>query len=283
MKVTTLGTGSPLPDPLRAGPASLVQTNGQNLLFDCGRGVLMRLAAVGIPTPAFLHHTFLTHLHSDHVTDFNDLVTSSWALSIGPNPLRVTGPVGTQRLADTTLTMLRDDIGYRLDHHEDLTWQPAIEVTEVTPSEPTADSELAIVWQQGDVTIRCAPTDHRPVHPTVGYRIEAEGKVVVIAGDTIPCAGVDALCDRADVYVQTAIRDDIINTLPFQRLKDVVDYHSTVTQAAQTAQRCGVKHLVLTHPVPAPQPGQEHEWVEIAGRDFDGEIVLAHDLWSVDL
>ena len=143
MKVTTLGTGSPLPDPLRAGPASLVQTNGQNLLFDCGRGVLMRLAAVGIPTPAFLHHTFLTHLHSDHVTDFNDLVTSSWALSIGPNPLRVTGPVGTQRLADTTLTMLRDDIGYRLDHHEDLTWQPAVEVTEVTPSEPTAAEPTA--------------------------------------------------------------------------------------------------------------------------------------------
>ena len=34
MKVITLGTGSPLPDPERAGPATLVRAAGLNLLFD---------------------------------------------------------------------------------------------------------------------------------------------------------------------------------------------------------------------------------------------------------
>ena len=36
--ITLLGTGSPLPDPNRAGPATLVQAGGTNLLVDAGRG-----------------------------------------------------------------------------------------------------------------------------------------------------------------------------------------------------------------------------------------------------
>jgi hypothetical protein len=43
------------------------------------------------------------------------------------------------------------------------------------------------------VTVTAGPTDHRPVAPTVGYRIEHEGRVVVLAGDTVPCDGLDQL------------------------------------------------------------------------------------------
>ena len=58
--------------------------------------------------------------------------------------------------------------------------------------------------------ITSAPTEHRPVHPTVAYRIDADGGSVVLAGDTVPCAGLDELCVGADVYVQTVVRDDEI-------------------------------------------------------------------------
>ena len=34
-----------------------------------------------------------------------------------------------------------------------------------------------------------------------GYRFEAEGKVVAISGDTIPCEGIDRLARNADVLV----------------------------------------------------------------------------------
>ncbi|MGZ4759802.1 MAG: MBL fold metallo-hydrolase, partial [Acidimicrobiales bacterium] len=74
MQAITLGTGSPLPDPNRAGPSSLVRAGGLDLLFDCGRGVLMRMAAV--PTGmAGVAAVFLTHLHSDHVADLSDIIT----------------------------------------------------------------------------------------------------------------------------------------------------------------------------------------------------------------
>ena len=43
-KVTLLGTGTPIPYPNRFGPSTLVEAGDQNLLFDAGRGVPIRLA-----------------------------------------------------------------------------------------------------------------------------------------------------------------------------------------------------------------------------------------------
>ena len=126
-------------------------------------------------------------------------------------------------------------------------------------------------------------SDHRPVEPTVAYRVEYDGKAVVLGGDGVPCDTLDALCRGADAYVQTVIRGDIIRNIPSRRFQDVIDYHSTVAQAAQTAARAGVETLVLTHYVPPIQPGQEDEWLALARPHFGGRIVLGADLTSVAL
>ena len=39
MDVIILGSGSPMPHPDRAGPATLVQVGSGRYLFECGRGV----------------------------------------------------------------------------------------------------------------------------------------------------------------------------------------------------------------------------------------------------
>lgn len=272
MKVTLLGTGSPIPDPNRAGPSTLVQAGTTNLLFDCGRGVLMRLAAAGL-LPPMLQHVVLTHLHSDHTTDFNDLVTTRWAMSPVDNPLPVIGPPGTAAYVDRVLAMLTHDIGYRRDHHPDLNWDPGVVVREV------ADG---LVFEDSGVRLLAAPTDHRPVAPTIGFRIEHDGTAVVIAGDTVPCEGLDRLCAGADIYVQTVIRPDLVRAIPSPRLQDIHDYHSTIEQAAQTAARAGVRTLVLTHPVPPPFPGTEADWIAEATAHFDGEVLLPDDLTVVE-
>ena len=90
----------------------------------------MRLAAGGVH-PGQLHQVFLTHLHSDHVTDFNDLVTTRWAAWPVLSPLPVTGPIGTAAFAQRTIDMLSDDIGYRISHHDDLNEPPRCDVNEV--------------------------------------------------------------------------------------------------------------------------------------------------------
>jgi len=273
MQVIILGSGSPLPDRARAGPATLVRTTVGDLLFDCGRGVLMRAAAVASGAGAF-RALFLTHLHSDHLTDLNDIVTTRWVMSLEPNPLPVFGPVGTATLLQATEAMLEPDIGYRLAHHDDLQWRPSSTVTEV---------DRGVIFDEGGVRVTAAPTDHAPVRPTVGFRIDDGERSVVIAGDTVPCAGLDELAAGADVLVHTVVRRDLIEPVGLPRLTDVLDYHSSVPDAAQTAARNGIHELVLTHLVPAPAPGTEQEWLDQAAAHFEGEVRLASDLLTIDV
>src|SRR5689334_5769933 len=91
IEVTLLGTGSPMVDPNRAGPATLVRAGGQTFLVDAGRGVLMRAAAVGVGA-ADVTALLLTHLHSDHITDLTDVITTRWITTFTRTPLRVIGP-----------------------------------------------------------------------------------------------------------------------------------------------------------------------------------------------
>jgi len=273
IEVVLLGTGSPLPDPHRAGPATLVRAGEAALLVDCGRGVLQRAAAIGVGANQ-LSALLLTHLHSDHITDLADIITSRWITTFAPSPLLVIGPPRTQEVVDATLAVLGPDIGYRLGHHDDLTWAPPVEVVELTEG---------LAWEGGDVRVVAAPTDHRPVAPTLGFRVEHAGASVVLAGDTVPCDSLDQLTAGADALVHTVIREDLVRALPVPRLLDICDYHSSVEQAGATAARAGVGTLILTHYVPALVPGDEETWRAMAATEFAGRIELGDDLLRVDV
>jgi ribonuclease Z len=266
-----------MPSPDRAGPSTLVEMGGDRYLVDAGRGVVMRLAAAGTG-PNALTAVLITHLHSDHVTDLGDVITTQWITTFEPTPLRIVGPPGTRGVVDRIVASLSLDIGYRLDHHADLDEPPLLEVTEVLDGPVELDSGCAI---------SVAPTDHRPVAPTIGFRIEhGEGRdrrAVVLAGDTVPCEGLDRLAAGADALVHTAIRKDVIGAVAIERLRDVCDYHSSVEEAAATAVRAGCSTLVLTHYVPAFPPGGGDDWRELAAAHFAGRIELGDDLHRVVL
>jgi len=269
--ITLLGTGSPIPSPDRAGPSTLISADGEHYLVDAGRGVLMRMAAIGVGAPQ-LTAVLLTHLHSDHITDLNDVITTRWVMTFEPTPLTIVGPPGTKHVVEHLLASLAPDIFYRIAHHGDLNHEPPVHVLEVE----SGDVELG-----GSVNITVGATDHKPVEPSVGYRFQSGGNSVVVAGDTIPCESLDALCDGADALVHTVIRKDIIANVPMQRMLDTLDYHSSPEEAAATAQRAGISTLVLTHYVPAIAPGGEQEWVDLAATEFDGQIEVGGDLHSV--
>lgn len=271
IEIILTGTGSPMVDPNRAGPSTVVTAGGQTFLVDCGRGVLMRAAAAGVGA-AGLTALLLTHLHSDHITDLSDVITTRWVSSIGPNPLPIIGPPGTRAVVDATLAALAPDISYRIAHHADITEPPAVTVHEYTDGQ---------VWDSGGVRITAAPTEHRPVEPTLAFRIEHGGASVVLAGDTVPCATLDELARGAGALVHTVIRKDLVEQMPAQRIRDILDYHSSVEQAAGTAARAGVDTLVLTHYVPPLMPGQEDQWRALAAAEFAGRVELGDDLLRV--
>jgi ribonuclease Z len=275
IEVTLLGTGSPIPDARRAGPSTLVRAGGQTFLIDCGRGVLQRLTAAGAAANG-LSALLLTHLHSDHIADLGDVLITRWVSTFTPDapPLPIIGPPGTAEVVEATLKAFGFDIGYRIAHHADLTSPPPVEVHEYTEG---------VVWNHDGVTIRVAPTDHRPVAPTIGFRIEHADASVVLAGDTVPCESLDELATGAGALVHTVIRKDLVDKMPMQRIRDICDYHSSVEQAAATAARAGVGILILTHYVPAIAPGQEDEWRALAATEFDRQIEVGDDLHRVQV
>ncbi|WP_264077530.1 ribonuclease Z [Mycolicibacterium houstonense] len=275
IEVTLLGTGSPIPDPARAGPSTLARAGDQTFLIDCGRGVLQRLAAVGLGANQ-LSALLLTHLHSDHIADLGDVIITRWVSTFTPDapPLPIIGPPGTAEVVEATLRAFGHDIGYRIAHHADLTAPPPVEVHEYTDGD---------VWNHGGVHIRVAPTDHRPVTPTIAFRIEHGGASVVAAGDTVPCPSLDGLAAGAGALVHTVIRKDLVEQLPLQRIRDICDYHSSVQEAAATAARAGVGILILTHYVPAIAPGAEDQWRALAATEFDRQIELGDDLHRVQV
>lgn len=273
LAVTLLGTGGPIPDPQRAGPATLVSGGSEQYLVDAGRGVLMRLAAAGVGA-AQLNAVLLTHLHSDHITDLNDVITTRWITTFEPSPLTIVGPAGTRRVVAGIGESLGPDISYRIAHHDDLDYPPPVEVVEVTEGE---------IYLGGDVRISSAPTDHKPVEPTVAFRFDYGGSSVVAAGDTVPCAGLDRLCEGAQALVHTVIRKDVVSTIPIPRVLDTLDYHSSPAEAAQTAARAGMETLVLTHYFPPPAAGDEDAYQALAAEHFDGRIEVGDDLHRVEV
>ena len=273
LTVTLLGTGGPIPDPQRAGPATLVSGGAEQYLVDAGRGVLMRLAAAGVGA-AQLKAVLLTHLHSDHITDLNDVITTRWITTFEPSPLTIVGPAGTERVVAGIGESLGPDIGYRTAHHDDLDYPPPVEVVEVTEGE---------IYLGGDVRLSCAPTDHRPVEPTVAYRFDYGGSAVVTAGDTVPCAGLDRLCRGAQALVHTVIRKDVVSTIPIPRVLDTLDYHSSPAEAAQTAARAGMHTLVMTHYFPPPADRDEDTYRALAAEHFGGAIEVGDDLHRVEI
>lgn len=95
IKVTLLGTGAPPPVMNRFGPSILVEAGGQKFLFDAGRGALQRLAQIKVRWQD-VDGVFLTHLHSDHVVGFPDLVDR---VARGPWPrpsAQRLGPAGNE-------------------------------------------------------------------------------------------------------------------------------------------------------------------------------------------
>ena len=273
MKITLLGTGSPIPDPNRSGPASLVQSGDAHLLIDAGRGVVTRLVGAGL-FPFMLSGVLITHLHSDHIGDLNDIITTTWVMAGDDMDLKIYGPAGTKALVAAALTMLELDISYRVTHHDSMTHGPSVSVIEIS----AGDS-----FEIAGLSVEAAATDHRPVAPTLAYKISDATHSVVMAGDGIPCDSLDEPLAGASAYVQSVIRDDLVRAIPVPRMQDILDYHSTALQAGETAAKAGIETLILTHYVPAPAPGNEHEFTEIAAQAFSGRIEAGPDLTVIDL
>ena len=179
MKATLLGTGTSFPDPERVQAGILVETDKTRVLFDVGSGILHRLTQIGFDFTK-LDAVFVSHFHIDHVSDFLTLCQSLW-LSGYDRPLKLYAPPMVKEwsrgMRDVSFPYLREKLEIEIVIlHEDQ------------------------VVHQGDLIVSNAPTLHSTID-TRAYKIEHNGKTLVISSDTAPCREVIDLSKGCDVLV----------------------------------------------------------------------------------
>lgn len=275
MDLTLLGTGCPQCDPERLGPASLVRHAGHAFLVDCGSGVSQRLVAAGSSGGA-LDAVFLTHLHSDHVVDFFQLVVSSWHQG-RDRPQRVFGPPGTQRFVDDLLALWQPELEQRIAHElRPSTAALSVEITEIGAGE---------IFRLGDLVVTAVAVNHLPVRHAFGFVFAAAERRLAFSGDTAYCPALVEAARGADVLVHECFIHGLMKPMPGVRtaegLKNVAAYHTLSSEVGKIAAAAGVGCLVLNHFVPTRF--DKAALVAEVRRDYAGPLVIGEDLIGLDL
>lgn len=277
IRVTLIGTGTPVPSVTQFGPATLVEAGGRVLLFDCGRGCGIRLGEVRPGLMAKVTDLFLTHLHSDHVVGIPDLWLNGWLQNRAAG-IRVAGPAGTMALM----------AGLRAAYTWDIELRSKIEkVPATTAGLDGAVTDIpaagGVVYDDDGVRITAFPVDHGKARPSFGYRIDHAGHSVVISGDTRYSAELVRQAMGSDLLVHELIAPGVIRylekTFTPGQVADVVGNHTTVEDAARIFSAARPRLALYTHFVRTPDSDRQVE--DATRRGYSGAFALGEDLMSV--
>ena len=252
MRLTTIGTGTAAPSPLRVCSAQLVEARGARILLDCGSGAVYRMAERGIDWMG-ITHIALTHFHADHTSDLATLFFA-WRYGAIPwrtEPVVLYGPPGTtDRIArlDAAFGGSFTTLGYE------------IRVLEVAEDEPVSVVE--------GVQLRSRKVPHTA--ESVAYSIEAGGRRIVYTGDTGPDEMLGAWAERCDLLLAECSLPESMRMAT----------HLTPEGCGELAARARPGHLVLTHFYP---PVELVDIRAIVAARYGGSVTLASDGWSTDI
>lgn len=283
LKVTLLGTGTPRPLIDRFGPSTLIQTDKETLLFDCGRGVAQRIWQLQIPLRQ-VSDLFLTHLHSDHLVGIPDFWLTGWLpTNYGgrKTPLRVWGPVGTKEMMSSLEKAFQPD--YRIRIEDEKLPPEAFPVI-------AQDIKEGVVYEKNGIKITAFEADHFPgkdIEPCFGYRIDYAGRSVVISGDTRFSENLLSFSKGADVliYEVAAAKEELLKTsVATQR---IIDHHTSPEEAGKVFSRVKPKlavyyHLVLVASNTIKPPTVE-DLITMTRKTYSGPLEVGEDLMVIEV
>ena len=286
LHVGLCGTGSPMPNPDRAGPCNVVVAGDMMFVVDIGEGGSRNMALMGIDV-GDVDRALLTHFHSDHIDGMGPLMLNRWVRGTNRAPLPVHGPSGVEAIVDGFNAAYSTDNTYRTAHHGEGVAPPSGSGAEARPFEMTGNS--VVVFEQDGLTVTAFTVPHDPVDPAVGYRFDYKGRSACISGDTKKSSNLEKVCEGIDLLVHEALQMEMIgkmeNALAAQGARntakimlDIRDYHASPSDAAESAQTAGAKMLVLSHLVPPlPSTFLYPAFLGDAPDRFDGELIVGED------
>ncbi|MEM1112843.1 MAG: MBL fold metallo-hydrolase [Pseudomonadota bacterium] len=262
------GAGGPLPAPRASGPCVAVVAGKQLFVVDAGTDGVRNMGRMGLQAGT-IAGVFLTHFHSDHIDTLGEVATLRWAGGDNISPLPVYGPEGVQQVVDGFNTSYAQDFVYRHEHHGDLVAPLSGAGLEAVPFDEPPIGKLALVYEGEGLTVEALKVDHFPVVPAVGYRFSYKGRTLLISGDTTKQDNIIEFSQGIDLLVHEALAPNLVmmmnraakevgNPILERITFDILDYHASPVQAAESARDADVGHLLYYHIVPPMiLPGQE--------------------------
>ncbi|WP_309076204.1 MBL fold metallo-hydrolase [Paenarthrobacter sp.] len=329
-RLVLLGTsgGPPYwPGGTREGISSALVVGDRYYLIDAGHGVMgqLRKAQLGpnyekdMDGPLdVLAGIFLTHLHSDHVVDLNNILSEGlfnglqsvkripiwgpgnrgqlpplFGAGTPPTPVSPENPTpGTREMTDLIVQAYATDFNDRLfdnrKPHPNQLWEafdvPVPPAFVKSPnSDPCPEMSPFTFYEDDHVRVSATLVNHAPVFPALAYRFDTDDGSVVFSGDTGKTPNLIKLAKGADVLVHEVID----KTWP----------QSLFPEPRTDAQEGLYQHLIQAHTLiedvgPIAQeagvkslvlshlvPGNRPDSVwEACATGFDGELIIGHDL-----
>lgn len=282
MRVFVCGSSSPLATPGRAKTCIGVIANNEILLFDAGAGSWRNIENWDL-SPDRVSQVFLTHFHSDHIGDLDEVNVQSWIRG-RTEPIVVHGPAGVDRVVAGYNEALALDYQYRNAIGTER-FLPRAVATMRPNTIRTRPNDAVPVYENGRLRVSAFPVDHRPVEPALGYVVDYGDRRIVISGDTRRIALTERMARNADILfheAQSARLSRLIATAASnvgnERMEYVMrkagDYHTASEDFAELARATGATRIIMYHLAPPPdsQPLRR-----IFLRNMPDNVSLAYD------
>lgn len=308
--LVTLGVqAGPPPVANRTGISSTLKIGSALYQIDCGLGSLNAFTNAGFTFDG-LRSMFITHLHTDHVTDYwSFFLSGGYTAAKGKAPVTVYGPgpagglppsrVGdpdpatidpaapTPGLAATTAALQHafaytNNIFIRDMGTDDIETLIDVVEIEVPPGSSYLNRAPTTapfpVMSDDNVTVTATLVSHYDVYPAFAFRfyLKESGVSVTFSGDTTKSDNLITLAQGTDILVHEAqfSLDDAYygNRFPAGYL---VASHTSAEQVGEVAAAAGAGHVILSHYEPTDLP--DSEWQTAIGKHYSGKLTVARD------
>jgi len=275
LRVVILGSGTPRLDIDRFSQSILVEAGDERLLFDTGRGTAIRLSQMNVNLSS-VNNIFFTHLHSDHIVGFPDVLMTGWVYQ-REKTLNIFGPSGTKNFVDNIKNAFNEDIKIRLEKPEELKM----------PGLKTYVKEISdgLVYRSKNVEVHAINVDHGGgVEHAYGYKINYKDKSVVISGDTNYSEELVNAANDVDILIHeiAAAPSSLINKS--EKVRGIMNYHTTPEELTKIINQTKAKFTVLNHVLLLGGITEDRVLKLIkTNLDKDAEVMFGYDLLAIEL
>jgi ribonuclease Z len=294
--VVFIGTGSPAPDKNIAQSCIAIIYDNEFIILDAGSSSGRKAEAIGLPMKNF-SKAFISHFHSDHIMDLDVWSDISWRSGRQEN-MKIFGPTGISQIVEGINMTLKQDLSYRNKNiPPSISADKSILVAEEFT--PPHNNSMKLIYSnpKNGLKVSVFNVSHKPVEPSVGYRIDVNGKSIVYSGDTKKDKRMIIHAKNADLLIHESYNKAMMNkSLEYsslidsskrddallEQIKQTPHYHTDPKEVAEIAKAAGVKQIIYTHIIPSipklvPRFISSYIYLKGVGDIYSGKVELAKD------